>query len=232
MHMAAIGQELGVRRIVIPHSASVHGAFGVVSADVVQTDVTTRTLRVPVEPDEVNAIFARLTRRVADRLLAAGFLPEDIVVQRSINMRYRRQVHVLTTPVDGDGVLTPPDLEKVSGRFEEIYAERYGKDAGYREAGLEMVAFLARGVARLRKPHVRPAEPGPPDPRSAFVESRVAYFGGVDEMREAHCYDFQRLRPGHTVAGPAIVWTPITTVVVQPGQTATCDPWKNLVVTW
>jgi N-methylhydantoinase A len=43
--------------------------------------------------------------------------------------------------------------------------------------------------------------------------------------------DFERLRPGNTVSGPAIVWTPITTLVVAPGQLARVDEYRNLVLT-
>ena len=43
-----------------------------------------------------------------------------------------------------------------------------------------------------------------------------------------HVYDDSR--PGHVVAGPAIIWTPITTVVVQASQAATIDGHRNVVI--
>lgn len=230
MHMAAIAPELGVRKIVIPHSASVHGAFGLVSADVVYTDVTTMTLRAPADPKQVNAVFSALAARVIERLSRAGFKPDDVIIERAVNMRYRHQVHIIPTPVDGAEALACADLERVSAHFEALYAERYGKEAGYREAGIEMVAFHVRGIAPLPKAALNHQSPGASDPAAARVETRKSYFGG--ELRSAPCYDFQRLRAGHQIPGPAIVWTPITTIVVHPGQTATCDGHKNMVLTW
>lgn len=232
MHMAAVGQALGVSRIVVPHSASVHGAFGLVSADVVYSDVATRNLPSTAAPDQVNEIFATVANRVTERLTLAGFRREDILIQRSINMRYRRQIHVINTPVDGEEILTEPEMERICGRFEALYAERYGKDAGYRAAGMEMVSFLVRGIALLRKPELRSQQLGPSDPDGAYIETRRAYFSGLGQMCDARCYDFERLFPGNIVNGPAIVWTPITTVVVQPGQQARCDGYRNLVITW
>jgi N-methylhydantoinase A len=70
---------------------------------------------------------------------------------------------------------------------------------------------------------------GDSDPAPAYVETRQSYFG---KIQPARCYDFQRLRAGHRIEGPAIIWTPITTIVVQPGQTAICDGRKNIVMTW
>ena len=46
------------------------------------------------------------------------------------------------------------------------------------------------------------------------------------------CYDYGLLRPGNVVEGPAIIWTPITTVVIDSGQAARTDGYKNLVITW
>jgi N-methylhydantoinase A len=229
MHMPAIAQELGVRKAIVPHSASVHGAFGLVSADVVYTDVTTATLHVPAEPRQVNEIFATLAKRVVERLLHAGFKREDIHTERSVNLRYRRQVHVIGTPLEGEARVCAEELDRLRARFEELYAERYGREAGYREAGVEMVAFHLRGVALLRKPELREQAPGAADPAAAFVETRQSYFG---RPCAAPCYDFERLQPGNELAGPAIIWTPITTVVVHPGQKASLDRYKNLAITW
>jgi N-methylhydantoinase A len=229
MHMPAIAQELGVSKIVIPHSASVHGAFGLVSSDVVYTDVTALTVRVPVTASQVNDIFAALTKRVTERLMVAGFKPDGITTERSIYMRYRHQVHVIPAPIDGTGALSESDIEQVCDRFEALYAERYGKEAGYREAGMEMVSFHIRGIAQLQKPELRDLPHAGSDPAAAYVETRDSFFG---KIQPARCYDFEKLAVGNAVVGPAIVWTPITTIVIQPGQTAMCDPHKNLTITW
>jgi hypothetical protein len=40
------------------------------------------------------------------------------------------------------------------------------------------------------------------------------------------------MEPGNEIEGPAIVWTPITTIVLHPGQIATADEYRNLRVEW
>ena len=232
MHMTSIGPELGVSQIVVPHSASVHGAFGLVSSDVVYVEVTTRQVRLPADPEAVSGIFKDLSDRLMKRVSQAGFAGLDVHLQRAVDMRYQRQVHAIATPVDGGLALTSADLDRIRDRFEALYAERYGREAGYREAGTEMVSFLVRATVRVEKPRPRSQPIGAADPGDAMVESRDAYFGATDSMIRTRCYDFDRLRPGSRVEGPAIIWTPITTVVVNPGQTAACDAYRNLVITW
>jgi N-methylhydantoinase A/oxoprolinase/acetone carboxylase beta subunit len=39
------------------------------------------------------------------------------------------------------------------------------------------------------------------------------------------------LNPGNRIPGAAIVWTPITTLVIGPRQSAHVDAYKNIVVT-
>ena len=58
-----------------------------------------------------------------------------------------------------------------------------------------------------------------------------AWVDTANAMLEVPGYDFERLRPGNRVEGPAIVWTPITTLVLAPGHSARVDEYKNLVVT-
>jgi N-methylhydantoinase A len=50
-------------------------------------------------------------------------------------------------------------------------------------------------------------------------------------MQEVPGYDFERLRPGNVVEGPAVVWSSITTLVVPAGHRARVDAYRSLVVT-
>jgi N-methylhydantoinase A len=43
-------------------------------------------------------------------------------------------------------------------------------------------------------------------------------------------YDRERLGPGHRFAGPAIVEQMDATTVLLPGQSATVDPYLNIIV--
>jgi N-methylhydantoinase A len=50
-------------------------------------------------------------------------------------------------------------------------------------------------------------------------------------MQEVPGYDFERLRPGNAVEGPAVVWSPITTLVVPVAYTARVDEYRSIVLT-
>ena len=230
MHVAAYGTELGVRCIVVPHSAAVHGAFGLVSSDVVHEDQMTHPLRVPADLQELSHIYDTLTKRVLAELREEGFAGDDVLLSRSMDMRYRRQVHILNVPVTQADRLTEEAVENTIARFEQLYEGKYGKDSAFREAGMEMVAFRVRGTGLVKKPELRVVASGGEDPSAAFVEHRPAYVAATGRLELVAGYDFERLAPGNVVPGPAIIWTPITTVVVNPDQRAQVDKYKNLII--
>src|SRR5690606_39438931 len=93
------GQELKVRRIVVPYTASVSCAFGLVSADIVHEYSHTATLPVPTPAAEINAIYAPMVERARKQLRSEGFTDDQISMDWSVDLRYSRQVHEVTTPV-------------------------------------------------------------------------------------------------------------------------------------
>jgi N-methylhydantoinase A len=230
MHVAAYAEELGVPRIVIPYSASVHGAFGLITSNIAHEDQVTQPMTHPADAAEVAAIYDDLERRMLDQLTEEGFSGDGVHLQRAMDMRYRRQVHILTVPVETGGPVDEATLEGAIERFEELYKEKYGEESAYREAGIELVSFRLRGEGLVRKPELRHAEAAGADASEAIVKRVAAFVPSVGEMREVDGYDFERLRPGSSFAGPAIVWTPITTVVVGDGQRVSVDEYKNLVI--
>jgi N-methylhydantoinase A/oxoprolinase/acetone carboxylase beta subunit len=47
---------------------------------------------------------------------------------------------------------------------------------------------------------------------------------------ETPVYDWDRLGPGHTIPGPALIDDKTTTVLVLPGLICEVDPYRNLVL--
>ena len=232
MHLPACGDELGVDPIIIPHSASVHGAFGLVTSDVVHEEQTTQPMNYPAPLPMVQHLFEVLDRRVVGQLRSEGFPEHRIRTLYSIDMSYRRQVHILTVPLPGvQHPIGAAAIEAAVARFDELYKQKYGPESSYREAGTELVTFRVRGVGEVRKAEVR-AEPfAGSDARHAVVETRDAWVSGTARMERVLGYDFGRLSHGNEVHGAAIIWTPTTTVVLGATQMARVDAHRNLVIT-
>lgn len=231
MHVGSYSAELGVSQVVVPFSAAVHGAFGLVTSDVVHEEQLTRVISMPAEIGEVNRPFSELVDSVTLQLEKDGFRGSDILIERSVDMRFRRQVHVLNVPIGGTSTLDEVTMMETVDAFEDLYTKRYGKETAFRNAGIEILSFRVRGTGLVRKPALQADIIGTEDPGTALVERRKAYVSGSDTVERINGYDFEKLSPGNEIRGPAIIWTSTTTVVLGDDQAARVDEYKDLVIT-
>jgi N-methylhydantoinase A len=147
-------------------------------------------------------------------------------------MSYRQQTHVLTVPVGDAAVpVTEETLADAADLFESMYRQKYGAEAGYAKAGIEFVSFRARGSVPPSHQSVTHHELGGTDFGAAVIEQRRVWVDEAHELREVPGVDFERLTAGNVVPGPAVIWSPITTVVVGQSQVAEVDAHHNLVLT-
>ncbi len=224
------GRELNVKHIAVPYTASVNCAFGLVSADVVHEFAHTATRPVPTPAEEINALYAPMVERARAQLADEGFADGDIELQWSVDLRYRRQVHEVTTPVRAAAPLDEAGTGTLVSDFEALYERKYGKGSAYRGAGIEMTMFRLSARGRMTRPEI-PAEALAGDDASAAHRGRRDVFVEAEGgLAPADIYDFTALAPGNTITGPAVIHTPITTIVVQGAQTARMDPYRNIII--
>ena len=224
------GAELNVKRIVIPYTASVNCAFGLVSADIVHEYSATTVLPVPSPATTVNAIYAPMVKKALGQLRAEGFTGERVRLDWSVDLRYSRQVHEVMTPVQGVMPVDDATLTRLVRNFEMLYERKYGKGSAYREAGMEMTLFRLTARGLMTRPEMVPMPLEGTDASAAKIGRRDIFVEARNGFAPADIYDFDRLRPGNRLAGPAVIHTPITTIVLQDRQRATIDSYRNVIV--
>jgi N-methylhydantoinase A len=229
VHAGRYAAELGIKEVVVPLTASVHGATGLVSSDVIYDYGRSERLAVPGDLKRIREIFSGLVQRAMASLRAAGFKDSEMKIVRSLDMRYRQQVHELNVPLPpGVEELTEPDLEAIYGGFDEFYELTYGAGAGYREAGKEIMAFRVLATGELNKPRLRKYPMQKNRAEAALKTERKVYFEEERDFIATKIYDYDRLAPGSEIFGPAVIETPITTIVINPNDRATMDEYYNV----
>src|SRR5215472_12009009 len=127
VHASRYAAELGIRQVIIPLTASVHGATGLISSDLVYEYGRSDHVVVPVDIARVNENFSMLLDRAIRELRAAGFDQSAIRILRSVDMRYRYQVHELNVPFPaGMSAITGQEMEDLYARFDELYEKAFG----------------------------------------------------------------------------------------------------------
>lgn len=229
VHASKYAADLGIQQVIIPLTASVHGATGLISSDVVYEYGKSDHVIVPADGNRINGNFSTLVQKAFEDLRSAGFNTENIRIMRSVDMRYRYQVHELNVPFPpGTSEVTEIDMEELYARFDDLYEKSYGKGSGYREAGKEILTFRLTAIGKLKKPNIKrdPIEKIGPD--HAFKENREVYFEEHGDFIPTGIYDFERMKPGMEILGPAVIETPVTTVVVNPKDRAEMDEFRSV----
>jgi N-methylhydantoinase A len=226
----AYAQDIAIRRVIIPHTAAVLCAFGMVAADVLHDYSQVKPMAMPVEPAEVDAILAPMAERALHQLAQENFDSQRVALEWNVEMRYRRQVHQVSTPLRVGLPITAETLDLLQADFEALYERRYGPGSSYRAAGIELVTFRLKAHGLMPRPQLEPAPLRTADPTHAERGRRPVLFTDGIGMRAVTVYDFDRLEPGNVVRGPTVVHSPVTTIVVDGGLIGRVDGLRNLIL--
>jgi N-methylhydantoinase A len=234
VHAAAVAQELGMRRILVPPRPGAFSALGLLCTDVVH-DYVRSELRplARVDPAHAEAIFRDLEARARGELAAEGLGGAAATFQREFDLRYLGQGYELRVSLEGlgrDG-FDAPAMAGARKRFDRRHEQIHGHAA--REKPVEIVSYRLR--ARVAVPKYEPVPESPaaagPAPADARKGRREVYFDG-ESPTPTEIYERARLPVGARFDGPAIVEQLDATVVVPTGWAAEVDRNRNLVLTW
>ena len=149
-------QELGIKQVVIPLTASVHGATGLISSDVVYEYGRSDHLIAPFDLERFQENFAILIAQAHRDLASRGFTRKKCRDRAqpgyALPLSGPRADCSPCRPATGD--IEQKDLEQLYDDFHELYEKSYGKGSGYREAGMEVMTFRLTARGRLKKPNV------------------------------------------------------------------------------
>jgi N-methylhydantoinase A len=232
VHAAAVAEELGMRRILVPPRPGAFSALGLLCTDVVHDYIRSELRPLDgVMAGHAEDIFQQLEAKAREELAAEGMDPAAARFVRELDLRYTGQGYELRTPLDGLFVerLTADALRLARGRFDERHAQIHGHAA--KERPVEVVSYRLRLRVTVPK-YVPQAEPAPPSPRSpdAAVKGRRRIHPGAISSVEAMVYERDRLDIGGQISGPAIVEQFDATTVVPAGWSARVDGYRNLIL--
>ena len=232
VHAAAVAEELGMRRILVPPRPGAFSALGLLCTDVVH-DYIRSELRplADVAPDHAEQIFQELEAKAREELHAEGMDPAAARFVRELDLRYTGQGYELRTPLDGlfEARLSAASLAAARERFDERHAQIHGHAA--KERPVEVVSYRVR--VRVTVPKYEPrAEKtsSAPRPVDAAIKGKRKMHFGAESSAEATLYERDRLDIGATVTGPAIVEQFDATTVIPAGWTGRVDGYRNLIL--
>ena len=222
LHGVALATELAIPTVIIPPHPGVTSAMGCLLVDI-QHDLLTTYLvdTAKADPQAIEAEFRLLEAEAHTRLTKEGVADKDIILKRTIDMRYSGQWRSLAVPVGTPFSSVPEAVDAFGAAHEREYNYRRA-GAGIEIFRLNLTAVGLTPKAELAR-HV--AGTARPEPRAW---RRVGF---DEESLETPIYWRDDLSSGAELPGPAVVQQLDSTTLVPPGAAVTVDPWLNLIIT-
>ena len=233
IHASAFSTELGARSLVVPLGASASGfsAFGLAASDVVVTAELSDPAPFPLAPAAADANFTRLEEQVKEALERQGVAFASVELSREFEARFTAQMFEVAVDAPA-GEIDDAAVEVMAASFEKRYAELFGEGSGLAEAGIQMITYRVRGVGLLSS-RPRPVEhkrADSPDASDAIKARRPVFLNVERGFEDTAIYDYDQLRAGHVLSGPAVIEVPTTTVTVPAGREARVDDYGNITI--
>jgi N-methylhydantoinase A/oxoprolinase/acetone carboxylase beta subunit/N-methylhydantoinase B/oxoprolinase/acetone carboxylase alpha subunit len=229
---ADLAAMLGIGEVLVPELSSVLSAFGAATAELQRERVRSVAYLLPGDLEVVAKVAEELRGQVEADLAADGIPASARMVRFEADVRFHRQVWELTVPFPGAEV-DAAGIEGLVKRFEDEYVRRYGSGSRMLGAPVELVTLRAIGtasgevsdIAMTNRRGVRSGTVATPTGRR-----RVRTGRGRRGWNEVSQYDGLALRPGHRLAGPALIDERDTTVWVPPGAEASVTRHGTLAI--
>ena len=219
-------RELGISKAIIPPAPGNFSALGLISTDIIHDVVRTYIWdQQQVDLERLNNLYYEMETELEARLRHEGVAPENLVLQRSADLKYKGQFHLVNLPVKA-GFLAPDDLAVLREAFEQEHLRLYT----YRSEGepTDLVNVRVRGRGVLGRPELPLL--GVDTASKAFTNTRPVYFREAGGPLDCTIYQRKRLGSGSTLAGPAIVEENTSTTLVPPGFDARVDDYGNIIL--
>ncbi|HZG27143.1 MAG TPA: hydantoinase/oxoprolinase family protein [Ensifer sp.] len=223
MHAVALGQELGVKKVVIPAGASVFSAWGMMMSDLRRDYFVTRLADLKTGAGAViEGLFAETEALALRQFGAEGIGSDKVKFLRYGKFRYQNQEHTTEVLVGSD--ISDAKLAEIEAAFHETYEREYT----YRlKAPVELVGIHVVASAEVGKLTMQ-EKPKSATPASAAVKGTRKVDYALEGIHAATIYDGTKLEPGMAFSGPAVIEDPGTTVVIHPGNRVEIDGFGNI----
>jgi N-methylhydantoinase A len=224
IHITEIARQLEVQRVIVPRTAAVLSAWGMLATDlryeVSRTHIgDTGSLKA----GDVREVFSEMELEGRSRLKES--FEGHVSISRSADMRYGEQIYEVDVSLDDVDFNDDDLMNSISNRFHKRHEELFTYSLPDQDAVLVNGRLAAIGAL----PDL-PKEPKT-EARAAsghHTTRKIFLAGWVD----APVFNLEELVPSQEIAGPAIIESSTTTIVLRSDDKAevTDNLWLNILV--
>ena len=230
VHAGRIGEELGIKKVIIPPNPGVFSAMGLVCTDLKRDYV--RSLYTLLDAagvdDRMRQVYRDITAEARDMLSRSGIPEENWLFRYYLDIRYGNQAYELTVPVESSEI-EEGALDAIAERYHAQHFTTYDYNAP--DEPIQLVNMRASAIGKFGADFIAPRTSSANGSKDVSPRShREVYF---KESGQTSCpvYDRGDLSAGAEIEGPAVIQESSSTVIVYPGQRAAATEFRTIEIT-
>jgi N-methylhydantoinase A len=216
LYAVGLARRLRSPSVIIPEVSAALSAYGALLSDLRRDYSVTHVASTDAFPlDTINQLLNELRSRCESFANGAGVMAESHEVVFSVEARYPNQVWEIDVPLRAGNFTSNGDVESLRQDFHDVHEELFA----IRDEGSQVEAVTWRSSVLCHLPR--------PEPERASLVSqgraasmRTAYFSSVGAL-DVPVRQLDSIEVDETLRGPVLIESPVTTVVVDPGASAT-----------
>jgi N-methylhydantoinase A len=224
IHAGEICRELEIPMFVVPNVASIFCATGMLLGDLKHDYVRSYITRFShIDKTFFLNLYDEMKQESLDTLAQEGISDNQTEFLPTLDLRYVGQYHEVPLQVNMDDIFSF-NLDKIKKEFHREHNRQFGYSLEEEGTELEIINVRLRAIGVTEKPNsfAKMDESDPiKKPDFALKSKREAYVPELDELKEIHVYDGDKLTGKYTIEGPAIIEQINTTIFL--GETYDCD---------
>ena len=224
IHAGEICRELEIPMFVVPNVASIFCATGMLLGDLKHDYVRSYITRFShIDKTFFLNLYDEMKQESLDTLAQEGISDNQTEFLPTLDLRYVGQYHEVPLQVNMDDIFSF-NLDKIKKEFHREHNRQFGYSLEEEGTELEIINVRLRAIGVTEKPNsfAKMDESDPvKNPDFALKSKREAYVPELDELKEIHVYDGDKLTGKYTIEGPAIIEQINTTIFL--GETYDCD---------
>ena len=221
-----VADILGMKKTIVPRFSSSFCAWSMFFLDIGRDYLRSYLTKADdVQPETMNALYEDMLDEALKDLNVFNVSKEDIHLEKSVELRYQGQYHMLEIKLH-DTSVTKEEIQVMTREFHRLHKELFTFSLPW--VPIEMINVrLTVKVDTSKMPIVKIAQ-GDKDPSPAQLRTSQCFFN--NSIIDTPVYDGLKLKAGNIIAGNAIIEEPTTTTVIPADYHCSVDEYGNYII--
>ncbi len=225
MHGAYLADELQMPEVVVPLNAGVFSAFGMLMSDLRRDYIRTDVMDLNEDNfSRLKEVFQEMKSEAIQAYKRDAYKKEDIKFEYYLDLRYNGQEHSVKLGLTN---LDHLKMDEIEHDFHQLHKKRYAFSLN--DTKIEIVNYHLVAEVIVNKPIIAKVEAKGGTIEEALITREEVDFD-VSGIHESSFYNRDKLEPGMTIEGPAIIVEQSTSTVVPPKHQFSIDEYANIII--